>query len=370
MSDRQDISRVKDSSINQAGRDLTVIYGLSAADVIAIVKETVASELAIYSQNADKKAEERLNQFSNDLAQILYEKVADKLDRFSEPSLQFAVREAALSYVKSGNASDERTLIDLMIERVKVDEHTTKQKLIDQAIRIVPTLSSECLALLSLFVFRSLTFTGDRVAYERWIDSVGPVLKGIQNVTTLDIEYLKQADCVTGMIGIMTQEDWIEACPKQNNLYFRHPVPVEAAEAFKTKYGISSYGNGFSIANSPYLSGPESIVLIAKLMDFRPDGTIRFNITHSDLVENLITGFNVLSLKGDIFDLINSSTLFSPEEVKHFFISRNPHWEKAIALMEDQKLRSLSLLPVGAYIGSRQLSILSGEEIALETFYN
>ena len=160
MSDRQDISRIQDSTVYQAGGDLTINHGLSASDVMAIVKSVVSSELAIYSQNAEKRAEERLNQFSEDLVEQLAQKVADKLNRFNEPALQFAVKEAALSFVKSGIEPDKKALIDLMIERVKVDENTTRQKLIDQALRIVPILSQECFDLLCILVFRTLQHFG------------------------------------------------------------------------------------------------------------------------------------------------------------------------------------------------------------------
>lgn len=370
MSDKQDISKVQDSTINQAGRELTVNYGLSAADVIAIVREVVASELAIYSQNAEKKAEERLNQFSKDLVGQLAEKVADKLDKFNEPSLQFAVREAALSFVKSGKDADEKALIDLMIERVKVDEHSTRQKLIDQAIKVVPNLSTECLALLSMIVFRSLILTGKRTVLEHWIDSVNPILHDIQNATSLDIEYLIQADCVTAMSGIMTQDSWLESCPKQNNLFFRHPVPSQSASAFLDKYGITIMKGGFTLANPSLFGGVEkTVIFFAEMMDFGQDGTIRFNVTNSEIAEQLIAGFKVPSVKEDIQALINASALFSPVDVKNYFVNRNPMWAKAIELIDGQRLRSFNLLPIGAYIGARQLSMLSGRDVALETFY-
>jgi hypothetical protein len=370
VGDKQDISRVTNSTINQAGRDLTVYSGLSASDVIAIVKETVASELTIYSQNAERQAAERLNQFSNDLVVQLADKVSDRLNRFNEPSLQFAVRDAALSYVKSGKDLDEKALIDLMIERVKVDEHTTKQKLIDQAIRIVPNLSAECLALLSIFVFRLLILKGERAALEKWIDSVSPILDTLQNVSSLDIEYLIQVDCVSAMSGIMTQESWMENCPKQNDLFFRHPIPIEMAKQFKAKYGITSVSGGFTMVN-PSLFGvvDNVVVFFSRLMQFEQDGSIRFNLTNTSLVDELINNYNLPSIREDVYALINASLPFSPDDVKNFFVSRNPGWAKAIEIIDGQRLRSFNLLPVGAYIGARQLSMLSGRDLALETFY-
>ena len=369
MSDRQDISKVQESIVYQAGENITINHGLEASDVITIVKEVVASELTIYSRTAEKKAEERLDTFSNDLVGQLAVKVSDKLDRFNEPSLQFCVREAVLSFLKSGKESDEKTLIDLMIERVKSDEHTTKQKLIDQAIKIVPSLSSECLALLSLIVFSSLILTGDRATLEKWFDSVNPVLDTLQKVSSLDIEYLVQADCVTAMSRMMVRDSWLESCTKTNDLFFRHPVPIESAAEFMKKYGISSCQGGFIIKYPKLLGGEKSVIFIDRLFDIRPDGTIRFKLSNTELVDELITGFNLPSVIDDVNKMINSSRLFSSDDVRTYLTVRNPNWEKAIELIEGRRLRAFTLLPVGAYIGARQLSMLSGRDITLETFY-
>ncbi len=369
MGDSQDISKVQNSDIYQAGRDLTINFGLTVEDVKSIVKKVVGEELDKYSKTAEKTAEERLNRFSEDLVKDLTVKLSDKLDRFNEPALQFAVRESALSYVKSGKDEDEKALIDLMIERVKVDEHTTRQKLIDQAIKIVPSLSPECLSLLSLIVFRALTFTGSRENFEHWFDSVSPVLSMVQNVSPLDIDYLLQADCVSAVSGIMTQNGWIDTCLKANDLFFRHSVPIFEVSKFKEKYGITSFEGGFSITKNPFKGTEALVVLVARLLEFCPDGTARFNLTSTNLIEQCIQAYGLPSIGEDILELVNASTMFSPQEVKEYFIGRNSNWEKAIELLDGQRLRSFTLKPVGVYIGLRQLSILSGQEIPLETFY-
>lgn len=164
MNDRnnQRISEVENSTINQAQRDVVVYNGLGAADVIAIVNKVVALELSQYSHNAEQKLEERLSHFSGKLVEELAQKVSDKIDRFNEPSLQFAVREAAIGYIKSGAEDVEDNLVDLMIERVKVEEHSTMQQLVDQAIKVIPTLSSETLALLIFLLLDNSLLVGQK----------------------------------------------------------------------------------------------------------------------------------------------------------------------------------------------------------------
>ena len=361
---KQDISKISNSEVNQAGRDLTIVHGLGAADVIAIVKEVVASELSVYTQDAERKAQERVRHFSDTLVKALAEKVSEQLDRFNEPSLQYALREATLSYVKSGKPSDENALIDLMIERVKAEEHTTKQKLIDQAIKIIPQLSAECIAFLSLLVFRSLSLSGDRINLEKWFDTVNPLLDIIQNVTDFDIEYLKQADCTTGLTGIMGGS-WMESCISSYDLFFRHPVPYSESKAFMDKYGIVRFDNGFTMNQSPTALP----LFVMETLEFQPDDSIRFRLVNKSMVEKLVADNNLSHVKNDVDHLIEVSKPYTQEEVKDYFISRNANWSKAIELLESNRARASMLLPVGIYIGCRQLSLLSGRDISMDTFY-
>ena len=146
-------------------------------------------------------------------------------------------------------------------------------------------------------------------------------------------------------------------------------VPVEPAAEFKAKYGIFSIDKGFSIANTALLGGQKSVIFIAQMLDIREDGTIRFLLSNTNLVDELIDKYNLPGVKEDIHKMIRLSALLSPSEVQSYFESRNPKWRKAIELIDGNRLRSFTLLPVGAYIGSRHLFMLSGREIELETFY-
>ena len=145
---------------------------------------------------------------------------------------------------------------------------------------------------------------------------------------------------------------------------------MSVAESFKAKYGITSMATGFTMANpAQYGRSDKTVVFFARLMQFNQDGTIQFNLTNSNLVDELINGYQMPSVRDDVYELINASALFTSGDVKNYFISRNARWAKALELIDGNRLRSFSLLPVGAYIGARQLTMLSGREVTLETFY-
>lgn len=368
MGDKQEISKIQDSTVFQAGGDLTINTGLHASDVIAIVKEVVASELAVYTREADKKAEERLQRFSEDLVDELTKKVSDKLNRFNEPSVQMAARDAALSFVRSGDEKEERVLIDLLIERVSVEEHTTMQRLIDQALKVVPTLSPECLDLLSLVVFRNISYTGTRDKMIEWIKSMGSILQRVSRVTNLDIAFLSQADCVISIPGMSFSKPWGDAFLNRYDLVFRHPVPQDISDSFMRKFSMH-WENGNFIVGTDLLKENNAVLYFLSAFLFHQDGTISFNLTDRNTLFNGIHSVGLDYIRPDVELLINSAQKFRPEEVRRFFVDIDPQWDLAINLIDKPSLLAVQLLPVGQYIGARQLSMLFGREVPFDVFY-
>ena len=373
MNDRnnQRISDVENSTINQAQRDVVVYNGLGAADVIAIVNKVVALELSQYSHNAEQKLEERLSHFSGKLVEKLAQKVSDKIDRFNEPSLQFAVREAAIGYIKSGADDVEENLVDLMIERVKVAEHSTMQQLVDQAIKVIPTLSSETLALLTILTFRQLTFRGTKSEYLKWIAAVDSIVNVLTTVSTLDIEYLIQAGCAVGLTGLRANKKWEEMCRTNADLLFRHPATEEAVNTFLSSIGIQimENGGGYTSVRNDNL-GKKVILFLATAMIEVPSLKIGFNVVSSNTIDEIIRQEGLEIVRAPFMTLRDSQLIFSDEGVVSFFEKINPNWRKAIELLNSNRMISLTLTPVGTYIGSRRLSKLSGREIPMDIFYH
>lgn len=234
----QSIENVEKSTIYQGGRDITINnHGVSAKDVLDIVDSVVADKMALYQQQAENIARQRINDFKKDLMNELNEKAHDRFDRFEQPSVQMSARSAALGYIQSGKSEDKENLIDLLIERVNVEEHTTKQHLIDKAIQVLPTLSVESLHLLAFIAFTNLSRSCRISDYNKWIASVNPIIETLDSVTSLDIDFLNQADCTYNGIGFQ-REGFIERQSKNCDLLFRHEPSQEIVRKIFEKNGI------------------------------------------------------------------------------------------------------------------------------------
>lgn len=169
--DEQQISGVSNSTINQAKGNIINNYGISAKDVIDIVNSVVADKMSVFHKEAEETAKQRLTEFNRELIKKLQDKAEEQIGKFNSPALQLAARKAAWGYVQSGDTNDKENFVDLLIERVSVEEKSTKQHLIDEAIEILPSLSPNCLQLLTFLAFSQLMKQSKISEYENWINS-------------------------------------------------------------------------------------------------------------------------------------------------------------------------------------------------------
>lgn len=359
----QNISDVENSTVNQAGRDVTIVNnnGLQAKDVIAIVDHLVSSKLAEYSSKAQQTAHQRSQEFSVKLVEEVTKKVMEKIDRFEEPSIQYATRVATLGYIKSGDAEQKENLVDLLIERVKAKEGTTLQQVIDQAIEVLPKLSKLSLALLVLLAYRNLNFIGNINEFNNWLKSINPILNVVNQVGSLDISYLNQCGCAIGMSGLNVYDDFLNSFIKSNNLYCSHSISGEQYKTFLQMFNLQEIQNGLqtNIGQERFL---ELFLFFSVNINIK-------EITPSVNSTQVIKSIQDLEMRNHLLDAAKLFTSMTLDEVRQKLISVNSNWDKAIDLLNRNDVRCLHLTAVGNYIAARQLSKLSNKDITMDLFY-
>lgn len=350
----QEIGNIGDNSnVNQANGDIIINnHGLQIADVIPLVHDLVKSELDIYKQQAEQTATQRLKEFSEELEQSLVDKVSDRIERFNEPAIQMAARKAALGYIKTGDSLNREYLIDMLIERIKTKENISEQYIIDEAIEILPKLSRECLAVLTLLTFSNLTLTGDRNNIDNWFGGFNDVLDVIPSVKQLDLVYLMQVDCVTYQGNFFSRGNWLSILQKNFDIYFRKPVSKENAETFINKYRNIIF---------PFFAE-------LPLFTLNSDGSLNLNGSNKSWFMEMVNRNRYEFMKDDVEALINKATVFKEDEIKRHLQKLHQNWPTAIDLINSKPLDAYSLKPVGAYIGARQLSKIYKREVSLDLF--
>ncbi|MDE5740292.1 MAG: hypothetical protein K2H92_08290 [Bacteroidaceae bacterium] len=369
--DELQISNVSDNSIvNQAQGDIYNISnsnnGLQICDVVPLVQALVKSELEVCKLQAENIVLRRFNEFTASLESELEKKVSDKISRFAEPAMQFAVREATAEYLKSGDPVEGEALIDLLIERVKEKERSTKQSLIDEAIRILPKLSHENIAVLTLITYANLHITSSIQALDDWIKLLNPILDIFPKISRLDIEYLVQADCVSAS-AVGQSEDWIEQNRKNYPLAFVSPIDASISKAFMEKYGIEREGD--AVTFSPLFYTMNQCITLTQMFKFNNDGTITPLLLTQDYYTEILQKAGLSFMQADIENLLSHLEVISNEKITSYYEQFHPNWSIAIKLLNKRPINGFSLKPVGAYIGSRQLTKLYGKEVDFDMFF-
>ena len=85
-----------------------------------------------------------------------------------------ALNETFKSHIAVGDEELEENLIDLLIERLNVQDRTTEQAIIDEARQIIPKLSPATIALLTVIVFSKIVFPYNKAKLEELIKKLSP----------------------------------------------------------------------------------------------------------------------------------------------------------------------------------------------------
>ena len=340
-----------DNSLQIQGENVHV--GMSYADVKDLCTTLIRSEIASYEQKANSVAQERFESIMSKLLEALSKIDEQYRMRFQEPSIQFAAQETFKEYIRSGKEELSDDLIDLMIERIKVDEHTTKQALIDEARQILPKLSTSAIAILAILALSKLLILRNRGAFIENMRSLTPLVKEIGTPRSLDIAYLEQVRCGQVLSFISSFKAFSERMLEAYLPVFTHSITVDQFNKIASELGLN-------------LERPQLLVNILSLFETK-DNLMTLNI--SVLSEDMF-----LSNKEEIVNVlrqfVEKMTKYTKEEVEQFFLEIDNQWQNVIDLFNRKDIRSFMVSPVGYYIGSRKLCKVLGEEIPIGLFFN
>ena len=155
---KQTISNVDNSSIQQAQRDIhnTILVGDNILK--EIIREVVRSELNIVTKDAYEKFNQLIEEFRNRLADEIskLQNSQDLVNKFKEPKYQFILHDTIKEYAQSNDETLKEDLIDILIDRLQVNDNSVLQFVIDNAILILPKLTLQASQLLGAMYLRFL----------------------------------------------------------------------------------------------------------------------------------------------------------------------------------------------------------------------
>lgn len=334
----QDISDVGNSNVNQIrGNGNVVNNGISVTDAINICHEVVKADMAVYAQKANEKAQGRLQEISDQMIDRISKVEQKLLEKFDEPAIQLALRKPVLEYIKTGDKTEADLMIDNLIQRLKVEEHTTEQSLIDEASSIIPKLSVDCLNFLSLLVFTKARFSFTRKGlFEHYLPKIYSWFVSSSRITELDVAYLLQIGCGGGVTVVSYNSDLEDSFLENYNWIFRHGVSInELLSILDERLFDNQNINLFDKVG-------EQIVLALPNED-----------TAKLYLEKYGLGDLFYTLKAHIDKFSPYSKGFLSDMMK----VKVPYWEQVSSLFKKQSVKSFFINPVGYYIASRKMKL-------------
>ena len=349
----QKIESVNQSTIVQAKGDIN-FNGITAETAMEICKYVVKAELAVYTQDARVEAEKRLSDISEKTIDRITSLKEDLLHRFEEPAIQMALNETFKNYIASGNEELGENLIDLLIERLRVQDRTTEQSIIDEARNIIPKLSSNTVSLLAIMVFSKLIFPYNKEQYDDLLLKLAPLAEKFKNINSLDIAHLKQVGCGYGISAFHVAESLEKDLLSIYDLFFRYNISLDELNDLFRKYSQQT-------TNSD---------LLYILGLFSTEGQyVSFNVGSTKTVTEAFNQANKDKLIPLFEDLKNKAIPFTEDEVRDYHIQKDARWQFAFEVFKNNQMTTFQLNPVGVYIGIRQLTKICETPIPMSLFY-
>ena len=352
---KQEVADVQNSVVNQAQGDIIIHNGITAETAMEICKCVVRSELAIYTQQANETAHKRLDEISEKTIDRISTLKQELLQRFNEPAIQIALNETFKSHIAVGDEELEENLIDLLIERLNVQDRTTEQAIIDEARQIIPKLSPATIALLTVIVFSKIVFPYNKAKLEELIKKLSPTICKIKDIAIIDTEYLKQAGCGSGNQMMIVNSPLEQTLKGAYELILREPMPLNNLNDILQKYANGDLNKANVILSLfGYIKDNKSLATIPRQQSI--NGQV-YSIINQDDINSIISDYK------------SYTRAFTEDEIKNYFIDIDNNWQYVFQLFDQNHIQSLRLTPVGVFIGIRQLSKICGEPIPIELFF-
>jgi hypothetical protein len=174
-----------DSTNVQAGQDVVIHVGVTAAEARTIALDVFEANLIKLSGVAEQTARDRAERITREYLRQLEERSPAGLESIRDPDMLQAVYNAQQGYARSGEEDLEAALVDLLVERSGQKERDLKCLVLNEAIAILPKLSGgQRRAITACFLIRFISYMGPfslQAAYEYINDNLAPFADIVMN---------------------------------------------------------------------------------------------------------------------------------------------------------------------------------------------
>lgn len=197
------------STINQINGDY---IAMDEGKMTDLCLKLVNDKLQQLREDAQEKLKSQVASFSN----VLFERIVkmegkvEILEKFANPAIQLALGESLNGYSQRCSDEHKTLLIDSLLERLHVEDISTKAILLDKIREGIPNLTLSQIDMLAFLVFRRLKAECKNINdLKSCFKDIDALMKGILKMSSLDYLYLQHTDFVH-RISFVSKADFIE----------------------------------------------------------------------------------------------------------------------------------------------------------------
>ena len=153
----QKIGNVSNSNVIAINGDV-IIDGTVFNDIQNYLLETIKQDIMYYSQTAIEATKEEIKAFCTSIiTEICRTHTKEYLvSKFASISLQAVIHDATLGYITNEDIEVKYLIIDVFIERLRLDNNDSEALTLNKVISILPKLNRIGLNLIALMTLRHL----------------------------------------------------------------------------------------------------------------------------------------------------------------------------------------------------------------------
>ena len=348
MSDKQ-IQESGDDSVNIQAKSIVVQMGITYSDMKEIA-------LDVYKENADKLSKvaedialKRVEEITEKILQTLKSRNPEGLNSAQDPDFQYSLLTVQREYAKSGDKDLGDLLVDILVERTKVEQRGLLQIVLNESLGTAPKLTGSQLNVLSIIFSMKYTRTLGMLSLERLTGylshRLAPFIDDLPN-SEASYQHLEFTRCGSISLGSNT-----------------------ITSIFKIKYpGVFTKGFTWEEFHNKVsqVKGSEKLLLPC----LRDISRFQFNAAYHDQLKSAALKLGISDADCTKIDGFWDQHLMSDEEIKADLIARNEKMARLFTLWDNTPMKHMTLTSVGIAIGHAFTRSKTGDSDNLAIWIN
>ncbi|MHC0041689.1 LPO_1073/Vpar_1526 family protein [Vibrio campbellii] len=345
INDKKFEQKSGDDSTNYQAQEITIIKeGMSYSECKEVALDVYKANYLQLSNDAAQIAFQRAEHLIDSLLEKLRQENEKDLNAFNDPGMQTAIYDAQKAFIRSGDEDLEAVLVELLKERMRTEQRDLKQIILDEALKVSESLTSQQMDILSLVFVITKTCQNGLGNLDKFYNYLETSVKPLTSNLTKS-QFCYQHMKYTGCCSLF----------EASNL-----KPIE--DMYRQVYP-AMFQKGFALEDIKLKSDNLTKVFELLLMCFHYPNLYQFNAYNTDELEQKCQALGVTEDEiPTVISLFNSS-LMSQNEIKEHLEEKFDFMKNLIDVWSNSSLNTVSLSSVGIAIGQINYKLKTGKDL-------